>query len=160
MSFFTILLLIVGIVGIDQLIKLWAIANLMGNESIIIIPGLLKLTYLENYGAAFGIFDGMKWFLILITGFMLVGILFLLYKNLWFNGKFLRTCLAFIVAGGFGNLIDRIRLGYVVDYLDINDWFSYPIFNFADCFVVVGAVLMMVYVIFFDKGDSDGRNIS
>lgn len=140
---------IIAAVGVDQLIKAWASANLIGGPSVMVIPGLLQLTYTENYGAAFSIFWGKRWPLILITGVMLGG-LFIYLMSGKCRDKYIRLGLLMIVAGGLGNLVDRIRLGYVVDYLDISPLFNYPIFNFADCMVCIGAVGLALYVLFIE----------
>lgn len=158
MSFNMVIALIGGVVVADQFIKLWATANLLGKASIVLIPGLLKLTYVMNYGAAFGMMSGMRWFLVILTGIILLGLIWALYTNK-IEGLWMRLPIAMIVAGGIGNLIDRMRLGYVVDYLDINDFFSFPMFNLADCFVVVGAIILVVYVLFFEAKEQKDQGV-
>ena len=138
---------IVILVVIDQIIKI-IISNTIGNsgESITLIPNVLKVTYLENTGAAFGMFSGR----ILLIGVDLLIIFFILKllldkKNELLKGN--KIGLTFVLAGGMGNLIDRIFRGSVVDYLDITDLFDYPIFNFADICVVVGVILIIMVVL-------------
>lgn len=128
----------------DQLIKQW-VTPLKGRPSVMVVPGLLKLTYTENYGAAFSLFWGKRWPLIALAALLLGGLLIYLLSGKC-TDRFVRGGLTLIISGGLGNIIDRARLGYVVDYLDISDWFSYPIFNFADCLVVVGAAGLVIYV--------------
>ncbi len=148
------LAIIATLVAADQAVKLWAIKALQGSASIVLIPGLLKLTYVENYGAAFGMMQGMRWVLIGLTALILCGIVYFLITGRVI-GKLPNIAFTMIAAGGIGNLIDRIRLGYVVDYLDVNDLISYPMFNIADCCVVGGAILVIVYVLFLDGKDKE-----
>ncbi len=142
--------LVTILIAIDQLIKLWAINSLMPIGSINAISGILDLTYVENYGAAFGIFKGQTWLLVGMTSIVLLIIAYLLFKN-YFKSRMAMFSLVLILAGGVGNLIDRIRLGYVVDYLDIGPIFSYPVFNFADCCVVIGTIIFSIYIILFEE---------
>ena len=150
MHFTFYIIIVVIMAGVDQFIKIWASSNLMGTASVTVIPKLLQLTYTENYGAAFSIFWGKRWPLILITGTVLFGLFIYLISGRC-KDKYVSAGLTMIVSGGLGNLIDRIRLGYVIDYLDISPLFNYPIFNFADCLVCVGAVGLAVYVLFFES---------
>ena len=137
----------------DQIVKYWAQTALKAAGSIPLIPGFLRLTYVENYGAAFGILQGQRWLLVGFTAVVLLVTAFLLLAGI-IKKNIDRFSVSLILAGGIGNLADRIRQGYVVDYLDINELFSYPMFNLADCCVVVGAVL----IIFFSlKEDAEER---
>ncbi|MEG2174833.1 MAG: signal peptidase II [Oscillospiraceae bacterium] len=133
----------------DQLIKQWAVASLAPVGSIQVIPEFLRLTYVENYGAAFGIFQGQRLLLSLVTLAILVAGIWLLVSGKLHHG-IERVCVSLILAGGAGNLCDRLLRGFVVDYLDINELFVYPMFNLADCCVVVGAVLMIFAVLLPD----------
>ncbi len=141
---------VAALIAIDQYIKIWAINDLMPIHSMEVIPGLLDFTYVENYGAAFGIFQGNKLFLVGFTSIVLIGLVVLLAKG-YFKGKIVTTAITLIIAGGIGNLIDRVRLGYVVDYLDISPLFSYPVFNFADCCVVIGTIIFGFYIVFLEE---------
>ncbi len=132
----------------DQLIKSWAV-TLKGQPSVMLIPGLLQLTYTQNYGAAFSLFWGKRWPLIALASLLLMGLLVYMMSGRC-TDKIVRMGLTLIIAGGLGNLIDRIRLGYVVDYLDISPLFVYPIFNFADCLVVVGALGLVAYLLLLE----------
>jgi len=136
-------------VAVDQYVKMWALDTLRPVGTIQFIPGLLKWTYVENRGAAFGIFDGQRWILSVVSVVIVLACFYVLIKKL-FKTRLENLCVALIAGGGIGNLIDRISRGFVVDYIDINELFSYPMFNFADCCVVVGAVLFAVYVIVSD----------
>lgn len=137
------------LIGIDQLIKVWAVSYLSKVGSMQAIPYILNLTYVENYGAAYGIMSGKTGILIILTSAVIIGMLGLLLSRKVEN-KLAVGSVALIIAGGVGNLIDRVTRGFVVDYLDINQWFSFPVFNFADCCVVIGTGLLVIYVLFIE----------
>jgi len=138
------------LVGVDQLIKKWALAVLEARGSIEIIPNLFNLTYIENRGAAFGIFQGKTEFLSILVALVLIAALIFLFSDK-LQSNFLIWAVALVIAGGAGNLIDRVALGFVVDYLDFSALFGFPVFNFADCCVVVGTALILIYVLFIDR---------
>ena len=141
---------IVLIVLLDQLTKFLAVKYLQPVGSVPLLKGVFHLTYLENPGAAFGIFSDKPWIFQICS---VVGILALFAYLFWDvsllddkgeDGKYPSIpfwsglCLAFIVGGGIGNMIDRIALGYVVDFFDFT-LINFAVFNVADCFVTVGA---------------------
>ena len=136
--------------ALDQLSKFWVINSLKPVGSINIISGLLSFTYVENTGAAFGIFQGQRGLLIAIVLLIVCAALWALYTNK-FSNPLERLSISMIISGGLGNLLDRVRYGFVVDFIDINQLFEYPMFNVADCFVVVGAILMVAAVMFEDS---------
>lgn len=156
-----IFLIIFGIalVAADQLIKLWAVRVLMpvGTMDFIRFGNLeiLGLKYCENTGAAFSSFSGAKWFLIILVSVMLAGLLIFTVRYKYKRPLFLISSVM-IMAGGLGNLIDRVRQGYVVDYFDVK-LFNFAVFNFADVCVVLGAVFMLIWLFFIEpkleKGD-------
>ena len=156
-----IFLIIFGIVLVaaDQLIKLWAVRVLMpvGTMDFIRFNDLeiLGLKYCENTGAAFSSFSGAKWFLIILVSVMLVGLLIFTVRYKY-KRPFFMISSVMIISGGLGNLIDRVRQGYVVDYLDVK-LFNFAVFNFADVCVVLGAVFMLIWLFFIEpkleKGD-------
>lgn len=160
------------LIGIDQLVKYWAVHTLqpVGSMDFIHIGDfkILDLTYLENNGAIFGSMSGQRWFLISFTSLIIavgVVVMFLAVKR----SKLLSWAIMLFVAGGIGNLIDRIRFGYVVDMFEIK-LFDFAIFNVADICVVVAFILSIFYVLFIEpkiekakkalsKADSEvGRN--
>ena len=115
----------------------------------------MHLTYLENDGAMFGSFSGMRWILVIVTSFLMGFCIYYMIGHR--NEKMLVFCLTLIISGGFGNIIDRLfRGGRVVDYLDLQ-LFNFAIFNFADCCVTIGAALLLIYIIFFDKSSNKTR---
>ena len=139
------LLLSLGAVAIDPLTKWLCVAFLQGSESVPLIRGFLHLTYVENRGAAFGSFSEHRWVFMVISTLAIVGVTVYLLKFCE-NDRLLRCALAMIVGGGIGNMIDRIALGYVIDFIDFCGIWSY-VFNGADSFVCVGAGLMVLYCI-------------
>ncbi len=141
------LLYALGIVVIDQIIKIIAIKHLAPISTFPIIKDVLHLTYVENRGAAFGIFQNQKWFLIGVTGIFLVVMLILLIKKKFSSSKLLVFTMASIIAGGIGNLIDRVFRGFVVDYIDFR-LINFAVFNFADCCVVVGTFFLFFFLLF------------
>lgn len=152
---------IVLLTGTDQLIKYWAVENLKGQPSKEFIKigktKILDLTYLENDGAVFGSFGGMRWVLLGITSALMIFCVYYLIKHKKEILTVISTTL--IISGGLGNIIDRLfRGGLVVDYLDVQ-LFDFAIFNFADCCVVVGVVLLLIQILFFDKSESKKNKI-
>ena len=137
-------------VAADQLVKFWVVTNIGLSQQVSAIPGLFHLTYVRNYGAAFSSFNGMQWLFLVIFLVFTVGIIWeFSTKRLGFT-TFERWCIAAIYAGGVGNMIDRLRLGYVVDMIEV-DFIRFPVFNVADCFITCGCILLLVHLIFFNK---------
>ena len=141
------LLIILAGVLLDQITKYFAVLYLKGQEAVSLIPGVLELRYLENRGAAFGILQGGKVIFLIITPIVLLLAAYVLFR-MPAGGKYrvLHFLLDCIIIGAIGNMIDRIRLDYVVDFIYIS-LIDFPIFNVADMFVsiatVVGAVLLL-----------------
>lgn len=143
------------VIIIDQIIKLIVTMNLKFTESINIINNFFRITYLQNTGAAFSILSGNTIFLIIITIISLILIYFFLIKNKKI-GKIEQICYSLLIGGIIGNLIDRIRLGYVIDYLDFNIInYNYPVFNFADITIVIGIIFLIILNI---RTDNNGNN--
>lgn len=149
-----IFLIIFGIVlvAVDQGIKYWA-ATVLKPVKVMDFIGfgdvrILDLRYVENTGAAFSSFSGARWFLTALVSVMLVALLIFVIKYKYKNAFFLISA-AMIMAGGIGNLIDRVRMGYVIDYLDVK-LFNFAVFNFADVCVVLGAVFILIYMFFIE----------
>ena len=129
-----------------ELIRPAVESNLMGGESVSAIPGVLTLTYSENRGVAFGMFQDGTVFFAIATSIVIVLFSFLLVKN-YKKSKLFSTAAALIIGGGVANLIERVFLGYVVDYLQLS--FFPPICNFADYCITAGTVCLIVYLLFF-----------
>ena len=140
----------------DQLIKLVVVEKIAMYQTIELVPNILSLTQIRNTGAAWSIMEGQTWFLIALP--VLIVALALAYIFLNRKGKKLPLfSLALVMGGGIGNLIDRIKLGEVVDYIKL-DFIGFPIFNFADMCVVVGAILFCVCLAVFDESKKVDRN--
>ena len=139
------------IVVVDQITKYLTVAMIPLYGRVDFIPGLLSLTYAQNTGAAWSMFEGMQWMFALIFLVLTVAVLYEYFKSpLPFN-KFERWCIAAIYGGGLGNMIDRVRLGYVIDMIK-TDFMNFPVFNVADCFICCGCAALMVSLVFFNKG--------
>lgn len=155
---FIVLGLSLAVVIIDQAIKLSVIKLLKPVSSFTVIPGLFKLTYVENKGAAFGMLSNARWVFILFTIAVIIVLIYVLFKKR-IKSKLFNTSLILIVGGGIGNLIDRIFYGYVIDYLSVS--FFPPVCNFADYCITAGAVLLVIYLLFFSdsfKKEKDIKN--
>ncbi|MBE7038105.1 MAG: signal peptidase II [Ruminococcaceae bacterium] len=152
------LFLTLALILIDQTTKILTINNIPFEESIGIIPGLLSFSYIKNPGAAWGMFAGGRWFFIIFTALVLILLTFVIIKTKSKN-KIFNFSVSLVFAGAIGNFIDRVfRGGMVVDMIKL-DFINFPVFNFADCCVVIGAVLLCVYILFyFDKEKNDGEN--
>lgn len=139
-----------GIVAADQLTKYLTVANIPLYGHIPAIDGVFCLTFVKNYGAAFSIFQGMGWL------FAVVFLLFAVWICWEFSKKrlpftaFERWCIVAVFGGGLGNMIDRIRLGYVVDMIE-TEFIEFPVFNVADCFITCGCILLLFHLIFLNK---------
>lgn len=132
------------LLAVDIVAKHCVLRYLKPMKPISLIDGLLELSYVENTGAAFGLFKNMMWLVILITVIAVAVILVLLFRYQKHTFFSYASC-ALLIAGGIGNLLDRILYGFVVDYIHVL-FFDY-IFNFADCCVTVGAVLFVIHVL-------------
>lgn len=141
-------LIIVLLIGIDQVSKVWALSSLKEMSSIPIIKNVFHLTYVENRGAAFGMLQNNQIiFIIVALTASIFGLYYLHTKKVNILSK---TGIILIIAGAIGNLIDRVRLGFVVDYFDFRFIWEY-VFNVADVFVVVGTIVLCIYIIFFEE---------
>ncbi|MBR5404976.1 MAG: signal peptidase II [Oscillospiraceae bacterium] len=146
----------------DQLIKVWAVNNLMEQGSIPFLKigdfDWMHLTYLENRGAAFSMLSGSRAFLIAFPIVMTAACLYLMHRR-GKRHRWLYLSLPLIVAGGIGNLIDRIfRGGAVVDYLDFQ-LTKFAVFNFADCCVTVGVIIMIFAILFLENELPDAKKL-
>lgn len=142
-SSFLYCLLIVAIVFFVDIGSKWIVMNEMNlYQSIVLIP-CFALTYVHNTGAAFSLFSGQRWMLVLIAAAISLAILVMIYRNPQRKGE--NIAFALILGGALGNLFDRIYHGYVIDFFDfyIGNW-HYPIFNVADCAICLGFVLFLI----------------
>ena len=143
------------LVILDQLSKIWAVERLRDGEPIVLINGVLQFYYLPegNTGAAFGILSGHRLLFLCIALFVVAAVLYALYRiPRMKKNMLLRFLLVFIAAGGVGNMIDRFRLGYVIDFIYFY-LINFPIFNVADCYVTVSTILVALLILFKYKED-------
>ncbi|AJA47939.1 lipoprotein signal peptidase [Clostridium pasteurianum DSM 525 = ATCC 6013] len=147
-----IIIIIVNL--IDRLSKIWAIKTLREGNDVVIIKDIFSLSYLENRGAAWGIFQGKTNFLLIVSIVIIVGMIYFIFKYRPKN-MLMRVSLSFIIGGAVGNMYDRMFNKYVVDfiYFHYKDIYSFPTFNVADMSVVLGTILLAICLI---KDDSNG----
>jgi len=142
-------LLYIGIVfigiALDQLTKWLAVRFLMPIDTCPLIRGVLHLTYVENRGAAFGMLANNRWVFLIVSTIAILAMVFYLFSGLS-EGRLAGISLAMLISGGIGNMIDRIALGYVVDFIDFR-LINFAVFNGADSFVCVGAGLLVLSLI-------------
>lgn len=142
-----ILIVIIGLV-LDRITKIWALKGLQVNGDVVLIKNIFGFSYLENRGAAFGIFQNKVLPLSIVTSVVVIGIIYYLFKYKPAS-KLLRISLAMIITGALGNLIDRYVYKYVVDFILVHykDVYYFPTFNVADMFVVVGTCLLALTIL-------------
>lgn len=157
----TAIVILLATVILDQVTKALAVSFLCGEPSVSLIGDFLRLTYTTNPGAAWGMLSGHRWVFMLFSSIFILAVLgYLFYKrpkSIW-----LRVALSLIAGGGIGNMIDRVRLEYVVDFIDVTLYYpklsfspfslslgayDFPVFNGADSFVCVGAGILAVWLI-------------
>lgn len=143
------IIIIIASVLIDQGTKMLIANTFELGETHVLIKGFLNFTFIRNEGAAWGMFSNSRWVFIVITAVMLVVLPIVLYKYRKLHFLF-GFSLSLIIGGAIGNMIDRVFQGSVVDFIQAA-FIDFPIFNFADCCVTVGAALMFVYLVFIDK---------
>ena len=152
------ILLIIAFIYLDQLSKYLAVIYLKGGESFPIIKNVLHLTYVENEGAAFGMLKDHRWIFMIISSVAIIGLFVYLVKN-HKASRLQNVALTMIIAGGIGNMIDRVVLGYVVDFIDFT-LINFAIFNVADSFVCVGVGLLIIYLLMTLKREHDAEKAS
>ena len=137
----------------DQWTKSLAVANLMNQEPFVIIKNVFQLRYLENRGAAFGMMQGQQTFFVISALIAVVVITYVYFKLPW-EKRFhpLRAVVLFIASGAVGNLIDRLVLGYVVDFFYF-ELIDFPIFNVADIYVTCATIILALLILFYYKED-------
>ena len=140
------------VIILDQVTKFLAIKHLKTAAPVTIVDNFFQFNYVENYGAAFGILEGKKVFFIIMTLAVVIGISFFLIKHYHDMNVFLRIGIGLLLGGAVGNFIDRVRLGYVVDFISFRliGRYDFPVFNIADIAIVIGTGLILVLVL-FDK---------
>lgn len=150
MQFFYYCLFALGIVAVDQWTKYLVVSHIALHGYVDAIPGVFHLTYVQNTGAAFSSMEGMRWLFVAVFALLTVAVLYEYFKKPMAFTKLERWCIAAVYAGGLGNIIDRIRLGYVVDMVQV-DFMKFAVFNVADCFITCGSILLLISLVFFNK---------
>ena len=136
---------------IDQWTKALAVEHLMNQKPLVLIPGVFQLHYLENRGAAFGMLQGQRFFFVVIAILVLAAITYIYFKLPWQKHfHYLRAVGIFVAAGAVGNLIDRVSLGYVVDFFYF-ELINFPIFNVADIYVTCATFVLAFLILFYYK---------
>ena len=150
-------LILIALIAADQGLKWWTVSHLALGESAPFLPHIVQLTRLHNYGAAWSSLSGKTVVLLVITTVMMIAVAILLIKKVVRHPLGVTACLL-VLGGGIGNYIDRLLHGYVVDMLDLL-FMTYPIFNLADCFVVIGVIFGAIYYLwFYDKYDKVSKH--
>lgn len=141
-------LIILAVVLLDQFVKFWIVTNIDINTVHQVIPGLFSLTNIRNDGAAWSILEGKTTFFYLITLVALAVLIYFLYRT---RGHWLyQISLSLIIAGAFGNFIDRLRMKYVVDMFQL-DFINFPIFNVADFALTIGVIVLFIAILKEDQ---------
>ena len=139
-----------GIVAVDQWTKFWVVSNIKPMEELPGIDKIFNLTFFKNDGAAFSMLSGQQWLFALLFAVLTVAVVLDFWKKYMPFSKFERWCIVAVWAGGLGNMIDRVRLGSVIDMVDLS-FMEFAVFNVADCFITCGCIALMVSLIFFNR---------
>ena len=150
MPFFFYSLLALLIAAADQLTKLLVVQHIPLHTTLPLLPRVVSLTYVQNDGAAFSSFRGMQWMFLLIFLIFTAAIFYEYFKKPMPFSKWERVLIAAVYGGGLGNLIDRVRLGDVVDMIQ-TEFMNFPVFNVADCFISCGCILLMLHLILCNR---------
>ena len=150
MQFVFYVLFALGVVAVDQWTKYLVVENIALWERVEGLPGIFRLTYVQNTGAAFSSLEGMRWLFVVIFLLLTAALLYERFRKPMPFTKFERWCIAAVYAGGLGNMIDRVRLGYVVDMVEL-EFVKFAVFNVADCFITCGGIALLISLVFFNK---------
>ena len=145
------ILIVAILIAADQIIKHFVVLKLKDQPAYVLWDKVLEFDYVENTGSAFGMLQNQKFFIIFV-GIIFMAVIVFLTMRLPLKKKFLpaHVLFAMVVAGGIGNMIDRIRLEYVVDFISFV-LIHFPVFNFADCCVVIGVIGLFILFLFVYK---------
>ena len=150
MQYLYMLLFAAGIVAVDQVTKIMTVTNISLHGHVEFLPGFLGFTYVRNTGAAWSSFEGMIWLFTLVFVVLTVALIWEFSKKRLPFTTLERWCIVAIYGGGLGNMIDRLRLGYVVDMIE-TEFISFPVFNVADCFITCGSILLLIHLFLVNK---------
>jgi len=143
------LIFCVVLVAADRAGKLLAVRFLQPVGTAPLIPGFINLTYVENTGVSFGLFVGGRWVFVIVS-LVVMGVIVYLYRKISRERRLLRFSTLLILSGAFGNMIDRLLHGFVVDFFCF-EFINFPVFNVADCLIVVGTIMFAAILIFSKK---------
>ena len=146
-----VLILIIITIFLDQAVKYYVHANMTVGQSIPIIKDIFHITYVLNPGAAFGILEHKRSFFVIIV-FLMLAISYYAYRKINHMDNFLKLGMGLLIGGAIGNLIDRLKTGYVIDFIDFRVW---PVFNIADISIVVGVGIIIYFMVFFPEKQID-----
>lgn len=135
---------------LDQISKYLVLTYIPLHGHVDVLPGVVGLTYYQNPGAAWSMLEGQQWLFALIFALFTLAVIWEYKKNFFGFSRFEHWCIAAIYAGGLGNMIDRLRFGYVVDMIQ-TEFIDFPVFNVADSFITCGTIAMIVHLVFFNK---------
>lgn len=155
MSYLSLAIFSFAIVALDQFSKFMVVSFMNEGEAVTVIRGVLELHYVKNTGMAWSLLSGSRWLFVILT-FVFFAMIGVMIRKKVFDKKFELFCLAAIIGGGLGNLIDRVVFGAVTDMIrvplfDNRIIGAFPVFNVADCFVTCGCAALIIYLIFFDR---------
>ena len=137
-------------VAADQITKYLVVAHIPLYGHIDVLPGVVGLTYYQNDGAAWSMLAGQQWLFAVIFVVFTLAVVWEYSKKYFPFSTFERWCIAAIYAGGLGNMIDRVRFGYVVDMIQ-TEFIDFPVFNVADSFITCGCIALIVHLVFFNR---------
>lgn len=150
---FACLISAAGLIGLDQWTKALAVTHLKGQQELVLIKGILELRYLENRGAAFGMFQGRQFFFFLVALVVFGVVLYGFYRMPFTRRYFpMAACMVLLTSGAVGNMIDRIKQQFVVDFIYFR-LINFPVFNVADCYVTIAAFLLIILVMWYYKDE-------
>ena len=150
MQYILMVLAVFGITALDQLTKYLVVRDIPLYGQVEAIPGLFHLTYVQNTGAAFSMLQGARWFFVLLFLVLTVAVVWDTVKKVMPFTTLERWLIVCVYAGGLGNIIDRVRLGYVVDMIEL-EFMNFAVFNVADCFITCGCIALIVHLVLFNK---------
>lgn len=150
---------LIFVILFDRITKILAAVYLSPVDTFPIIKDVLHFTYVENKGAAFGMLKDARWVFMVSSTVVIIAICVYMYINRKNMGKFISFTLSLILAGGIGNMIDRICFGYVIDFIDFC-LINFAVFNIADAALTIGAVLLVYYVLFLESKQTPNKQQS
>ena len=150
MQYILMVLAVLGITFLDQLTKALVVQNIPLHTAVPVLDGVFHLTYTQNTGAAFSMFQGMQWMFALIFLVFTGLVVWDMVKKVMPFTQLERWLIVLIYAGGLGNMIDRVRMGYVVDMIEV-EFMRFPVFNVADCFITCGCILLLAHLVLVNK---------